>query len=559
MTETGSLVCTRLGVEVAASVDWGGLGPFARLSRLALEVAGRYPGRDVLVQPRLTRLGVEVAAVAGGDSPFRVTRLGVEVAGDAPPGRLLLTRLGTEVAADTPKPPFRLTRLGVEVAAARPGVTVGGDEPLILPFYVHNWAHKLEIETSFQTDVSRDPENSGRERRSRLSKPVRIVTPHWNPDITNGAYSLLWDMMRMGNNRLLIPIYSDVGRITQNSSGTFLHCDTRLRRLFPGFRVLIYRRDPITGEVSSVISRIIASKSDHGITLTQSMGVAPTPTGWRVVPAMLCEVSLEQTAEFLTDGVADFTPSFEEAHGSTALRVTQDGEGGIWPLHLGHAVFTTEVNWASPPKIGFLRPGSSSEQGKGTAVSLLGPRPEFVQEVTIDCKDRQESWDVLVFLESRRGRARSFWHPIPVPLCTNSNIVSVSADEIELSAVPRVLNLQDFLSAVAIRTRDGEVHVARVDSIAQGIDSVTISLLDTLPGDLEVSQIKKLQPCILSCLGSDSFTEIWNTDGVASFSFISEELPREEKVPTPDLSEERTHVEPVGELLLFLFQHLEGF
>lgn len=559
MAGTGSGVVTRLGVEIAASVpdDFTPL----RISRLGVELAAKYPGRDVLVGARVSRLGVEVAAQTEDELKFLLTRLGVEVAAESPEAKLLLSRLGVEISAEVDKPPFRITRLGVEVSAPRPGEVVEEDEPVVLPFYVHNWAHKVEMETSFQTDVSQDPELGARERRSRLSKPVRILSPHWNPTIGLGARELLWDLMRLGNDRLLIPLYQDKTPVTATSSGTFLFCNPRLRRMFAGARVIIFKKNSTAGTISGVQSRVIATIADLGIHLTQALSGSPSPLDWWVVPAMYCEASLEEISEWITDGVADFAPNFVEAQGRTALRMSEDGESsGYFPTHLGYAVFPLDVNWASPPKLGMRRQGESQEQGKGTATTLLGARPELVQESQIDCRDRAESWSVLTFLESRRGRTRPFWLPLALPLVSPSKIVSITATEIEITEYARVLNLQDFLQGIAIRTKDGGLAISRVDSVAQGIGVVTISLLDPLPvGSGEAleglipSEISKLVPCSLFCLASDSFTESWSTDTVCSFSFLCTELPFEIDVTTPSLAEEYSHVEPVS--LIWILNH----
>lgn len=493
-----------------------------QVSRVVCEVLGEEPTIGAS-----TRLDVGILAI--GDQPVevQVSRVVVEVLA-GPDSSSSTSRLDVGILAIGDQPAeVQLSRLVIE-CLARQG-SAGPVTPLALVddahIFLHNWATKAELKTSFRTDVTISPDSGAESRRGLGVKPFRTMDLEWTvcSDATVTGIDSLIELerlevllRRMTDQRFQVPIYMDQVELSASyvSGDSTILMPTREGRFFPGARVVIVELDNDFHQTGFSF-HIISAMTNDQLTFTSTLG-RTIPAGSLVLPVMDCEVALRVKANYSTSRVPSLRLTVAEAPGASQLPpLKSDNPTGADLAHDGRPVWMTEPDWSAVVTKGRDRQGSSSDMGRAAFVNTEGDRSRQTHKFTVN-GTRSEMWNVLEFFETRRGRLRSFWHIDQdqymqlVDIDVSGDFVGISEADLDLADV------QEEFDALGLVMADGSHYVREVSSIQDILTVYRITLLTPLPVGLLVADAHRIARARLVRFKSDEFTETWTHTGYMS-------------------------------------------
>lgn len=490
-----------------------------QVSRAVVEVLG--------IEPQVcaaTRLDSHVLALGDNPDEVQVSRFAIEVlaAGDA---AAAVSRLDTQVLAlgDNPDE-VQVSRFSIE-ALARQG-SAGLVSPLDLVddayIFLHNWATRAKLSTSFRTDVSISPDSGAESRRGLGVKPTRTLDLEWticDSKTVTGINSLEQLerlevlLRRLGDQRFQVPIYMDQQELDASylSSATTINVRTDQGRFFPGARIAIVQLDFCHQPVSHSFHQI-GDMTNATITLTSALGV-DVAAGSLVFPIMDCEIVLEADADYSTARVPTVKMTVTEAPGASQLPpIKSDNPSGAELAHDERPVWYEEPDWTRGISKGRSRQGNRNRGGRADFVSVEGDRSRQTHRFEVT-GDRDTIWGALEFFETRRGRLRSFWHIDQdqyfqlVDIDTNGTFVGISENDLDLA------DTQEEFEALGLVMSDGKHYVTDVDSILQILTVFRFSFGDPMPSGLLVADCHRVARARLVRFTKDEFVETWEHTG----------------------------------------------
>ncbi len=506
------MATTRQDIQIAADFD---AAVEVRVTRQAIECLAPEP-----LIPAVTRQDIQVAA--GFDDPveIRCSRIAIEVLA-GPDAQSSVTRQDIQVAASFDNPTeVQVTRQTIE-CLARQG-SAGPVTPLALMddahVFLHNWATKARIRTSFRNNVAPSPASGAESRRGLGVKPYRTMDLEWlvGPGTTlDDLERLEVFLRRMTDQRFQVPIYKD----QQELNAAYLSTDdtlvfpTNKARFFSGARVAVVQLDNNHQVVSSTF-HIISGMTNAQITLAAPLGVS-VASGSLVFPIMDCEVQLEVKANFSTARVPYVKLTVAEAPGASQLPpLKSDTPSGASLAHDDRPIWFEEPDWSKGIVKGRSRQGRRTSEGRADIVSTEADRSRQTHEFQITGA-RDDMWNALEFFETRRGRLRSFWHidqdqyMVPVDIDVTGTFIGVSE-------IGDIADFTEEFDAVGIIMEDGTYFVREVTNIQDILGVFRITMGTVIDSGLSVSDVVRVARARLVRFKTDEFVETWTHTGYMS-------------------------------------------
>ena len=391
--------------------------------------------------------------------------------------------------------------------------------------FLHNWATKARMKTSFRTDVTRSPDSGSESRRGLNVKPFRTMDLEWtvcDPNSPSGVGSLEElerlevFLRRLTDQRFQVPIYMDqqeLGAAYGSGDSTIL-VPTNQARFFEGQRVAIVQLD-YCFRPQSFSFHIIEDMTNAQLTFDAPLGIA-VPAGSLVFPLMDCEVALEVSANFLSARVPTVKLTVSEAPGASQLPpLKSDNPTGATLAHDDRPVWFEEPDWARGITKGRSRDGGRSRSGRADFVNLKGDRSRQTHKFEIR-SNRTSMWNALEFFETRRGRLRSFWH---IDQDQYFELVEIDVGGAFLGISENTLDLadtQEEFDAVGLVMADGTAYVTDVSSVLNILTKFTVTFVTPLPAGLLLADAVRVARARLVRFSSDEFTETWDHTGLCS-------------------------------------------
>lgn len=398
--------------------------------------------------------------------------------------------------------------------------------------FLQNWAEPVAMETAWLTDVVQSTARLAEERRNLIDSPRRSLTIRWDGLTQDESTRLLFRLVRMGNQRLYIPLYQDVALTTASSSGTTINVVPTYRRFHVGRAIALCELDG-NGRATNVQTAIVSAIG--GSTLTISAAITGSyPTGSVVLPLILTEKMLEADLTALTDQVAELRGTFFEVHPSlpataewgTLTGFSQDSSARAF-------VFDAGPEWANQVRVRMARAGELLKMGRSDSVYTTGPRAVLGLDFTVTCEDRAAFWRVLQFFDAHRGRAIPFWVACPLTLW---NPTATNVAYLQVTAVGDVDDYPSFVQSIAggspyliIEKTDGTFLTRPVVGVTVSGSDYRLAVSPNLPA-LSLTEISRATLAFFCRFASDALRETWLTNTVAQLEFSAVELLRYESV-----------------------------
>lgn len=410
---------------------------------------------------------------------------------------------------------LRVSRQVLEAFGRATGLAVApslpSDPSLLLAV---NWRGGLEVETSWNTILSKNPATLAEERVSVLDRPYRRVSiPFFSRSHEEAAY-LSRTLQVFCSGQFPIPIFPDVALVTYSSSGDRILGDFSLRRFFVGQLVAVLTS-------SGTEFREILQVRDDSLLLDSTVTVAKEDL---VYPLLWCDPLTEVPIQCLTDHLIEVSVDCLESNKNTALPATWTGYiEGPFQYFLGLPILETEPNWVSGIDVKLFRESEQYGNYVSREIFLHGTKPLFSSALDFLFDSREEFWKHLNFFDSRQGRTKPFY--VPSPLSPWRASVQ-SATQIDLVAdFPQ--STLDNLASICVRNLDYSVLSAHsVSSITPGSGKYTLTISPGIAGTW-LSHTLRISPLYLCRLDSDSLTERWETTEICQTTFNVREIENE--------------------------------
>jgi len=405
---------------------------------------------------------------------------------------------------------------------ARAGVRPVVPIPLVddVHIFLHNWATKAKMRTSFRTDVVTSPDSGAESRRGLNVKPFRVLDLEWL--VSPGSGLELADLerlevflRRMTDQRFQVPIYMDQQELdaSYTTSDSTIFLPTNEGRFFPGARIGVVLLDA-ANQVSDFAFYNIRLMENDRIKIDGTLGRS-IPAGSYVFPIMDCEVQLEVGGRYLTARTASIKISAVEVPGASQLPPLRTDLPTDAPLaHDGRPVWFEQPDWSKGVTKGRSRQGNRSSEGRADFVSVEGDRSRQTHSFEIS-GSRSDMWKALEFFETRRGRLRSFWHIDQDQYFETVDIDTVVGQFVSVSEIGDVADTQEEFNgeAVGIVLTDGTHIVRGVSSILASVTVFRIATTSPFQTGLTAADVQRCARARLVRFDKDEFVETWTHTG----------------------------------------------
>lgn len=542
---------TRFTMEVLAAAPES-----AGVTRQGIQVALERPGANSSATAAVARYSMEV--LAEFPDTAKVTRQGLQVALERPGANSAATaavaRFSQEVLAQTP-PKASVTRQGLQVALARPGANLTANAGVtrfslevlarsFLPmttfsipagweFFLHNWAKKSSLESTYSTDITASAEDVAEERTALLQKPWRALSCQWA--VKGGAETnqMLTELRRLVDETSVIPLYMHARQVTTavDSLDTTVYSDFSTGHWFQNGPVVIFSFKPTkSGEniqVDSYVTKVISSRFDDRLVLTGAVG-SDFPAGRTyVMPLMQVHPQTEVEVSMLTNTLLRIDISFDEIYGSTALPPTFTDLPPNYDSYNDYPILSTVPQWSDGVMQRLKREGSQDALGRGRVVYQRGARHRVMHSLRFQ-ENRTIAWDLIRFFDSRRGRLIPFWvidfdNIYTVALISNPNL-TVS------SSIGTLAEFQAEMDYIGVIFSDGTTAVRRASAIVDVGGAWRITMDDNLPAGYTEDDVVAFGRARLCRMEEDALKEDWETTEVCTMEIPVIELLAEQEV-----------------------------
>jgi len=525
----------RLDAEVAGRAAEASAGSVL-VSRQSVEVVGKFAATV-----NVSRLNAEVAGAAttasGGFVQISRQSAEVVVSNNA---SALVSRLNAEVAglaAAASTGSVLVSRQSVE-AVARRG-SAGTVVPLALAndseIFLHDWADQAILRSSYLTDISTSPSTAAESRRSLALKPERSLELVWRQtkeEFDENDFSrldrLFVFLRRITDQRFQAPLVMDQRELNQAylSTDDTIFFDTSRGRWFPGARIVIVQLD-FCGRYESKSFHTIDDLEDDRLILSAQLGV-DVKSGSVVIPVIDCEVSLEAEMRLLNGCLGEVSITVNEIAGTSQLPPTRSDIPAGMASFNGYPILDVDPDWSDGVKIGRSRSGIEFRSGRSRGVSIYGFRSAQTHELSF-VNERPEYWNLVELFDTRRGRARSFYHIDHDHLLTP---VSISTVNVEVEEFGDLTDFKEEFEGgfVGIKMRNGDHYVREAVTIQLLGGAYRITVSPALPAGLQIGNVVQIARARYSRLDSDEMEERWFHTGLADTSLKIRETLEEKNV-----------------------------
>jgi hypothetical protein len=340
-------------------------------------------------------------------------------------------------------------------------------------------------------------------------------------------------LRRQGICRSLVPLYPDVSWTTAAAASgqAVVQCDTTLRRLFAGARIVI-AVPPLQGTVHATFETgVISSLSSTAITLTANLANS-YPKNSRVLPLLECDVVAETSPKRLPGGKLQMASLAREVPGVSALpALAAPGSSSVFSSYSGYPVFDPGFNkgveWLAAAD-GWKRTSKSASLGQGTVWTMLGPRPRASAGRAIRIDDRQDAWNFLTFFDICQGPTTPFFAPSPLPFFLPTAMTTTT---ITVPAEGQLEDWNDYPYIAAVKRAAGPTaaRVRPIASVARASGFDTIMVSD--PFDFsDFTQVWYVTAANLMRFAAGGLTEKWTTSRFLGLDFNLIEVVNEKTV-----------------------------
>ena len=427
----------------------------------------------------------------------------------------------------------RITHIAVEVVCAPP---VGGSTFPATPdkqkFFLHDWVSEIEMETSFSSAIAYNPDTGAEERWALLMKPLRTLRVFWSPDVDRGLRDLFADLQRRTSQKMFLPLYQDVVETTGDSAIRNIPCDPSRGRFFEGAKAILidweYGNQGTSPDGFQIIT--ISEIRPNEILSVETLTTTPVQGRGLLMPLIVVDPILSASGTMITDQRIEMSLTFDEASDEATLPGTAQGRVGGYSTHEDLMILDLKHNWAVSAGIGLERKGRSFSQGKGQLVVPQATRASWAQNYQA-LLDRDEAWSLIQFLESRFGRAGTFW---AIGHLSMFSLISAASTTLVVSAEGDFDDL-DFVSHIGLVMKDGSNFVREIDSTTDNGATWNIELTESFPSGYSTADVEKVSWAAICRSASDSFRETWATAGVCTVAFSVIEALDEKSTEMLDL------------------------
>ena len=522
---------TRMSVEVGAEGRAAGTAP-VDVTRVTGQTAMEAPENATV-----TRLSVELGGEGRAASafPVDVTRVTAQAAVTVP-ACAATTRMVLEVGAEAglaSAEPVDVTRITGQLASRSGASRV---VPLALPtdfvdFFLHNWASRVEMETSYLTDVTASVDELAEERRGLVIRPTRTLKLRWTFGTRETLDRAYVQIRRLTAERFPAPLVQDYTMLTAPVANldTTLSFDTTQGRFFLGQRIAIQEIDvnwcpvgaPLFYEIDTLQSGQVGLSGTAGVILTDI-------TKYLVFPMIDCEIVLEPEISYPQDQVGTIELTVQEVEGPSALpgwaADTPDG----FLEHDGDPIFSLLPDWSSGHVAGWNRAAVQYERGRARRIIPRGSRYRATQKFRVN-GDRDDMIPYIKFMDSRRGRLRPYWL---IDQETIWNVVGLDGKGGIFVEIDPLGDFEDFdplqdgtdFGAIGIEMADGTMYVRDAVTFQDILAGWRVTVSPGLPTTLDVNQVVRVARARRHRNVSDSYTETWTVTNYMTTDFDAIEI-----------------------------------
>ena len=519
----------RQSVQVAASSTAANSGASVFASRVGVEVVADAP-----VTASVFRQSMQVAVsgdAANAGAAARVSRVGVEVlatiSGLAGVSRQSLQVAAKSVFANTAAA-ARVSRVAFEVVADAPESITARDLPEGFSVRLHDWTAPFKMESAYSTSIQQS-ETGAEKRRGLSGKPYRTVTAVWTG--TSRSESAAMDALtkRMCDARTAMPIYADQTPLTQTvgaTATTTIYCDTTLRRFVIGGWVAIVEVDGRGHATGNCEFRKVASRASDSLELTSTVS-SMSKGRWLVIPLLNCDQALEVSREHVTGDLMQSTIEVQESVGESAYPVSATGIPDGVNFYGSMPIWPFDPNYRSTVKHDLSRDGAIEPVGRGRVVNATADRTRAVGGGSF-LLQRADFWTALQFFDSRRGRLAPFL-VIDQDSTARVAIVSDVGTYVDFTPGDDIDAFSEDLEYLGLVMKDGTRYARPVLSVVETFGVWRVTLEESLPAGLVVSDIRRAARARVCRMLNDAFVELWQTTTLCQVQLSFFELLREQE------------------------------
>jgi ribosomal protein L35AE/L33A len=399
----------------------------------------------------------------------------------------------------------------------------------VYEFFLQNWVNQVTMETAWKNTINVSAENLVHEGRSLVARPRRTISIRWDAIDQGEAHRAFFTLARMGNQRLRIPLYQDVAKITASSTLSTINVVTTSKRFYVGQRVVMHERT--SGRPSNVQYGVIQTVNANSLILTAPI-TGTYPAGAVVYPVMDVEIVLGASGVAVTDHVATLQLSFLE------LAVGALPESNNWDdLYLSNPSDYTNSddewyvldpdmspNWSRDVGIFMQRAGNERGLGRDHVVTTRGPRPQYAFRYSADRVTKAEAHRMLSFFDAHKGRLIPFIVPNPLSIF---NVENMGVAFVDVTRQGDIDDPSSFVSYVFLKMRNGNSYVRTVTGVTDNGGLNRLAVTPNLPAML-AADVVVCTTAHLCRFAKDSLSEVWHTDTVATFEVDVVEVLNEE-------------------------------
>ena len=417
---------------------------------------------------------------------------------------------------------IRLQRFAVEVLGDEPDLITPEAVPAELELFFNNWVQRVEISTSWSTEIKSSQAEVAEDRRGFLERPQRTLTFQWAGLDKEGTDRLIPAVKRLANEEIQVPLYSGETALTASISGspsTTLFCNTVDRRFYAGGRIAIAE---LTGNrfTGDYTTRVIVETLNDRIIVDS--GVSNVNAGrTSIFPLLSVRILLEPSIDFLSNHVVRANLTVDEVFGPNTLGPFESGLPGGFQVFQGAPIFNFEPDWSSEVPVTLRREGAIVQSGHSSITETRGARQRYVLGYNL-LFQRPEAIKFMRFFDTRMGALLAFWQVDQEDLWT---VDSQSNGDLEvnieaLGNFNRFVEELDFLGIVML---DGTVHLEAVANIDDEGATWEVTLASAFPS-INLGQIRRVARARLVRFEKDSITERWETLNVCTMETSTVEL-----------------------------------
>lgn len=390
-----------------------------------------------------------------------------------------------------------------------------------------NWVTEIRMTHTYENDVTEGATVQTEERRLFMSRPERILKYRMTAMERKQLNRMLEIIRQAVTRRWPFPIAQDATEANALSAaaGTDFYCDVTNGRFYEGGKAVVYN-PAANGYVKDVKYVQIVAIHPTYLELNLPLDVDYVAGNGVIVPCMDVEMSLETAMEPHHDRAGSLDIVALEVLGPSALPSYSDWPPSHFNTVSGDPVLNIDPDWSAQISRGYLRDGVSIKIGRAQHVYGYGEEKATLKMALV-CLTRAAAFRALEFLDASRGRQHAWWVISPMTTFTYvshaTHQINVAADG-DLSDVQRV-------KYVAVLYRDKSLQILAAPSAAMtdnGDGTWKIPFTGTVT--LDSAQVDIICEAHHVRMASDSFDEVWTTDGICRFDVSCVEIKAEANV-----------------------------